>query len=396
MARAKAKAETTQMARDMAEDRGALRSVKRAIAPAARGLRFATRHNRLFEEATFLALVALAAGSGSTTGGCPGLRGLAAAAGRVPTAEWARVAMRTCDAGAALRALRSSAARQLRALRRRGEIPAEIVVALGMHGIPRYGRTALGWLVRGRREGGTSRREKYMTAQCVTNRMWVTPGAVRVMPGDSVEVAFSTVYRRVRAVCRRAGVGPVLLMDREFFTTGVIGRPGGTGVRWAMLCPNRPRVAKALREYAARRRRRVSEPGISDGRGRVAPHAMAIARRRNPEGESPEETYIAFAVSGPSFDVESLYPRRWGIEIGYKMARQTRIRTSSRDERVRIFCFVLSLMVHNAWTMMHSDRRARGDSRRIPRAASRILLVLEACGELGIQAWRRPPRKPPP
>jgi len=63
---------------------------------------------------------------------------------------------------------------------------------------------------------------------------------------------------------------------------------------------------------------------------------------------------------------------------------------------VRIFCFVLSLMVHNAWTMMHSDRRARGDGRRIPRAAFKILLVLEACGGPGIQAWRRPPRKPPP
>jgi len=206
MARAKAKAETTQMAKDMAEDRGALKSVKRAITPAARGLRFATRHNRLYEEATFLALVALAAGSGATTGGCPGPRGLAAVAGRVPTAEWARVAMRTCDADVALRALRSSAARQLRTLRLRGEIPAEIVVALGMHGIPRYGRTALGWLVHGRREGGTLRRERHMTAQCAANRMWVTPGAVRVTPGDSVEVAFSTVYRRVRAVRQYRGM----------------------------------------------------------------------------------------------------------------------------------------------------------------------------------------------
>jgi len=59
-----ARAEATQMARDMAGSRGAPRSVKGAIAPATRGLGFATRHNRLFGEATFLALVALAAGSG--------------------------------------------------------------------------------------------------------------------------------------------------------------------------------------------------------------------------------------------------------------------------------------------------------------------------------------------
>jgi len=132
----------------------------------------------------------------------------------------------------------------------------------GMPGMPRHGRTALGWLVRGRREGGTPGRERRMTAQCVTNRMRAAPEAVRAVPGDSVEVVFSTACRRAGAVCARAGAGPVLPVDREFFTAGVLGRPRGTGVRRAMLRPNRPRVAKPLREHAARRRRRVSEPGI--------------------------------------------------------------------------------------------------------------------------------------
>jgi len=127
-----------------------------------------------------------------------------------------------------------------------------------------------------------------MTAQCVTNRMWAAPGAVRAVPGDSVEVAFSTVYRRVRAVCRRAGAGPVLPVDREFFTTGAVGRPGGTGVRWAMLCPNRPRVAKPLREHAARRRR-VPEPGIprrarEGGAARDGRREKAQAGGREPGG----------------------------------------------------------------------------------------------------------------
>jgi len=379
----------------MAGDRGAPRPAKRAIAPATRGLGFAARHNRLYKEAAFLALVALDAGSGATAGGCLELREFAAVAGRVPTAEWARVAMRARGADVALRALRSSAAQQLRALRLRGEIPAEIVVAPGKHGIPRYGRTALGWLVRGRREGGTPGRERHMTAQCVTNRMWAALDAVRVMPGDSVEVAFSTVYRRVRAVCRGAGVRPTPLMDREFFTTGAVGRPGGTGVRWAMLCPNRPRAAKPLREYAAEAAR-LGAGGSPGGRVRVAPYTMLIAKRRRPEGESPEETYIAFAVSGPSFDVESLYPRRWGIEIGHRLPRQTRVRTSSRDENVRIFCFVMSLMVHNAWTMLHPGRGAAGDGRRIPAKSLMFLIVLGACNEFDVQPWLRPPGRPPP
>jgi len=87
-----------------------------------------------------------------------------------------------------------------------------------------------------------------MTEQCAANGMWVTLDAVQVMPGDSVEVALSTVYRRVKAVCKRAGVRPVLLMYREFLVTGVPGRLGRHRTRWPVPCPNSPRVAAAIRK----------------------------------------------------------------------------------------------------------------------------------------------------
>jgi len=53
-------------------------------------------------------------------------------------------------------------------------------------------------------------------------------------------------------------------------------------------------------------------------------------------------------------------------------------------------------MVHNAWTMLHSDRRAAGDSLRIPAKSRMFLIVLGACNEFGVQPWLRPRRKPPP
>ncbi|RNJ72193.1 MAG: hypothetical protein EB824_06190 [Thaumarchaeota archaeon S15] len=134
------------------------------------------------------------------------------------------------------------------------------------------------------------------------------------------------MHGRVREVCARAGVRPTMPVNREFFATSVVGLLYRSDVRWAMLCSNRPRVASALREFSARRRLRVSESRISDGRGRVAPHVMAIEGRR-PTGESPEGAYVAFVTRGPGVDVESMYPRRWGVEIGHRMVRQTRMRT---------------------------------------------------------------------
>jgi len=58
----------------VAENRSAPRAVTRVLAPAAQGLRAATRPNKRRRAGTFLALVALAAGSGATTGGCLELR----------------------------------------------------------------------------------------------------------------------------------------------------------------------------------------------------------------------------------------------------------------------------------------------------------------------------------
>jgi len=287
MARQKAGPRATQMGKEMAENSSALRAVTRVLAPAAQGLRTATRPNKKYTAGTILVLVALAASNGTSTVGFLGLGEYAEIAGRMPTAGRARQAMQTCDAAGALRHLRASAARHLRTLHRRGKLPAEIVVAFDMHGIHRYGRAVPRWLVRARSDHGPARREKYMTAQCVTNRMWVTPGAVRVMPGDSVEVMFSTVYMRVRAVCARACVRPVLLMDRGHFTAGVLGRLAWHRVRWPVPCPNSRRVAATLREFSAGRRGEVSKMRISDGRGREAPYTMIIRKRKKRKGRGP-------------------------------------------------------------------------------------------------------------
>jgi len=184
-------------------------------------------------------------------------------------------------------------------------------------------------------------------------------------------------------------------MDRGHFTTGVPGRLARHRVRWPVPCPNSRRVSAALRAFAAGRRGAVSRMRIPGRRGREAPHAMVTRKRKRRKGRGPEGAHIALATNMPSVDPDGPCPRRWGAENGHRLLKQTRMRTSSRDENVRIFCFVVSLMVHNAWTMLHSDRRAAGDSRRIPAASPRTIILLEVCTGLGVRPRLRPPRKPP-
>jgi len=231
-----------------------------------------------------------------------------------------------------------------------------------------------------------------MTVECVTNGMWAAPGAVRAVPGDSLEVAFSTVCRRAGAVCRRAGAGPVLPVDRGYFTTGVPGRLGRHRTRWPVPCPNSPRVAAAIRRFMSGGRPAVSPVRIPGGRGRGAPHAMVIRKGKKREGKRPEGRHVAFAASMPSADPDAPCPRGRGTGIGHRMPRQARMRAPGGDESARLTCFVATPMARNARAVMRPGRRAGGDGRKIPMAPPRIMVILEACEGPGI----RTPRKPPP
>jgi len=104
-------------------------------------------------------------------------------------------------------------------------------------------------------------------ARCAANGMWVTLGVVRAVPGDSVGVAF-IVCGRAGAVCKRAGVRPVLPVGRGPFTAGVPGRLGRHMVRRPVPCPNSPRAAAAARKFMPGKIPAVSTVRISDGRGR--------------------------------------------------------------------------------------------------------------------------------
>ncbi len=51
------------------------------------------------------------------------------------------------------------------------------------------------------------------------------------------------------------------------------------------------------------------------------------------------------------------YSRRWGIETGYRMIENARVRTHSKSPEARMLYFVYSVMVFNAWVMTNAMMR---------------------------------------
>ena len=68
----------------------------------------------------------------------------------------------------------------------------------------------------------------------------------------------------------------------------------------------------------------------------------------------PKEKFIGFATNMQLKDSE-LYSKRWGIETGYRMMGEARARTRSTKTVSRIFCFLYSVVMFNAWMMNKRD-----------------------------------------
>ena len=70
--------------------------------------------------------------------------------------------------------------------------------------------------------------------------------------------------------------------------------------------------------------------------------------------------YAAWGMSGSSREVQERYRKRFGIETSYRQRREARIRTSTRDPKLRLLYVGISLLLRNVWVLLHAMLFAQG------------------------------------
>ena len=105
----------------------------------------------------------------------------------------------------------------------------EIDVAIDMHLIPRYDKRYGAELVRSKAKDGTHVFERYITIQCIDQNRRLVLG---VLDMPSLEDTADFV-RKIIGIAQDAGacIGMAML-DREFFTAGVMGTLGDMGIKY--------------------------------------------------------------------------------------------------------------------------------------------------------------------
>ena len=186
-------------------------------------------------------------------------------------------------------------------------------------------------------------------------------GATLVRRMDSLS---DTVSKLIDG-CTKKGIRiGMLTVDREFFSTGVIGTLRSKNIQFLMPATRTKGIKKATSEFEAGKRDAVSQHILtSSGAGKEQEEFILIILER--EDKKGRKIIHAFATSVP-VDVVCGFKRgnmngaeafveqyraRWSIETGYRCIESMRPRTTSREESVRMLLLFTPIILFNAWIL---------------------------------------------
>lgn len=244
-----------------------------------------------------------------------------------------------------------------KALRRRKQR-----LAIDLHLRPYYGKPHkdLKEIYRSQAKDGTNNFHAYASAYVVCKGQRYTVALTPVERGE----AMKDVVQRLLMQARRASVRPcLLLLDRGFYCVEMIRYLQAARVPFLMPAVARGRLPKDGKPATGIRAFRLWKRG---GWGR---HTLVLGKKKatvsicvycgNYRGAWKKHgryawVYAYWGIKPHSGRwVADTYRQRFGIETSYRQLNEARIKTCTRDPRVRFFFIALALILRNVWVWLH-------------------------------------------
>ena len=112
------------------------------------------------------------------------------------------------------------------------------------------------------------------------------------------------------------------------------------------------------------------------------------AKNGSKKADAPEDRYIAFATNAPWGDVEE-YSKRWTIETCYRLVENAKAKSFGSSRPARLFCFLYSLMLFNAWVLVNAQLagflRLRGGVLPVTQLYMKIVTLMAIYRNITIQ-----------
>lgn len=241
-------------------------------------------------------------------------------------------------------------------------------VAIDTHDEPFYGKTAelLTYTRKAQAKAGTTHFFRIASAYVIWRDVRLTLALTYVLPEDDLASVVQRLLQRLGHVRFHA---TVLYLDKGFCCGEIIQYLQQTGQAAVLACPIRGKTG-GIRALCQGRGSYTTDYTFTDG---TSAHLVLVDTRvRDPKTGRKRRKWLAFVLVHLDWtprQVFSKYRRRFGIEASYRLLRQVKAMTNSRNPAVRFFLLGLGLVMQNIWVLarwLFTRRPGKGRHKLIP------------------------------
>jgi putative transposase len=242
-------------------------------------------------------------------------------------------------------------------------------VALDTHDEPCYGAKAhwQPYTVKGWARAGTTRFLRLASAYVIWRSVRFTLALTYVLPEDTLPGVVERLLQRLGHFGLQA---TVLYLDKGFCSGAIIRYLQRTQQAAVLACPIRGKSG-GIRALCRGRGSYTTDYTFTDGTS--ARLTLVDTRVPDPKTRRKHRKWLAFVLVNLDWKPQQVfdkYRRRFGIEASYRILRQVRTRTNSRNPALRFFLFGLALLLQNVWMLLRwlcCHRPGRGRHKLIPK-----------------------------
>src|SRR6266496_905719 len=209
-------------------------------------------------------------------------------------------------------------------------------VAIDTHDEPFYGKTPelLTYTCKTRAKAGTSRFFRIASAYVIWREVRLTLALTYVLPEDDLPDVVEGLLQRLGHLGLYA---TVLYLDKGFCSGDILRYLQRTQQAAVLACPIRG-TSGGIRALCQGRGSYTTDYTFTDGtRVRMA---LVDTRVRDPQTKRKQRKWLAFVrgnLDWTPHQVYNKYRRRFGIEASYRLLRQVKVLTNSRNPALRFF-----------------------------------------------------------
>lgn len=212
-------------------------------------------------------------------------------------------------------------------------------------------------------KSGTTHFHAYATAAVVHKGHRYTLALLRVEHGTKMQ----DVVQRLLKIVRSRGVKiRFLLLDKGFFSVEVITYLKRAQLGFiipAMARGRKPKGRKRATGLRAIRKKkngyyRHTLTGKVSGKEHTARVTICVAsksykHKKTSKRRTKKLMYVVWKVRLTPREIREVYRKRFGIETSYRQMHEARIKTCTRDPKLRLLFIGIALVLRNIWVWLH-------------------------------------------